>query len=72
MKYFNYSRRKYEIILKECSFTDEELKVITLKRKGKTNMEISIEINICESNVHRRTKSITSKIEEIKGLLDNN
>ena len=62
---FDFTRTEYEYFLSECPFTDEEKQVFDLRRKGKSITSISFELNMSESTVSRRIKSITNKVKKV-------
>lgn len=57
--------------IKECNFTDEELRIFIMLSKGKSIIEISEKLSVSESTVNRRVKSIMSKVMEVVKLKDN-
>ena len=61
---FDFTRTEYEYFLAECPFTDDEKEVFDLRRKGKSIVAISLELNMSESTVSRRIKSITRKVKK--------
>lgn len=61
---FDFTRTEYEYFLSECPFTDEEKAVFDLRRKGHSIVSISLELNMSESTVSRRIKSITKKVKK--------
>lgn len=61
---FDFTRTEYEYFLSECPFTEEEKQVFDLRRKGKSIVQISFELNMSESTVSRRIKSITKKVKK--------
>lgn len=62
MKRFDFSYNEYQRFLERCPFTEEEKKVLEMRRKGMSNVQISMELNICESTVTNRVNSICKKI----------
>ena len=62
---FDFTRTEYEYFLAECPFTEEEKQVFDLRRKGKSIVQISFELNVSESTVSRRIKSITKKVKKV-------
>lgn len=62
MKRFDFSYEEYQKFIVQCPFTDEELKVLEMRRKGKSIVAISIELNVSTSTVDRIIKSICNKI----------
>ena len=61
---FDFTRTEYEYFLSECAFTEEEKKIFDLRRKGKSIIEISFELNISTSTVSRRVKNIIRKVKK--------
>jgi DNA-binding NarL/FixJ family response regulator len=61
---FDFTRTEYEYFLSECPFTDEEKAVFELRRMGKSIIAISFELNMSESTVSRRIKSILKKVKK--------
>ena len=61
---FDFTRTEYEYFIHECPFTDDEKEVFDLRRKGKSIVAISLELNMSESTVSRRIKSITKKVKK--------
>lgn len=62
MKRFDFSYNEYQRFLERCPFTEEEKKVLEMRRKGMSNVQISMELNICDSTVTNRVNSICKKI----------
>jgi DNA-binding NarL/FixJ family response regulator len=52
--------------MENCAFTDEEIEVFKLRRKGVSIVAISLYLQMSESAVKRRIHSIKEKIEEEK------
>ena len=59
---FDFTKKEYEFFLDNCFFTEEEEKILLLKLKGNTTLQISIKLNLSTSTVDRRIKSIKKKI----------
>lgn len=59
---FDFSYNEYQRFLERCPFTDEEIEILNLKRRGKSNVYISVKLHICERTVIRRLRSIEKKI----------
>lgn len=62
MKRFDFSYNEYQRFLERCPFTEEEKKVLEMRRKGMSNVQISMELNVCDSTVTNRVNSICKKI----------
>ena len=52
--------------MENCAFTDEEVEVFKLRRKGVSIVAIALDLKMSESAVKRRIRSIKEKIEEEK------
>lgn len=65
MKICAFTNQKLEMFRNECNFTDLELQCFNLKAKNKTNTELSMELNICDSTVSTVMKSIRAKITTV-------
>lgn len=67
MERFDFSYEEYQKFIAQCPFTDEELKILEMRRKGKSIIQVSMELNLSDRTVERRIKSICRKIiKEIK------
>lgn len=62
MQRFDFSYDEYQRFLERCPFTEEEKKILEMRRKGMSNVQISMELNICDSTVTNRVNSICKKI----------
>ena len=61
---FDYSSTEYNKYLEVCPFTDEELKILELRRRGKSVIEICFALNLSQRTVTRRLQSIDQKIRK--------
>ena len=59
---FDFSNAEYTHFLEVCPFSDEEKAVLDLRRRGKSDVEIGIALNISSATVSRRIKSVCRKI----------
>jgi len=59
---FDFNKSEYEYFIDECPFTDEEIEILSLRRRGKSVCCISMRMNLSERTVERRIKSINNKI----------
>lgn len=62
MNRFDFSYEEYQKFIVQCPFTDEELKILEMRRKGKSIIQVSMELNLSDRTVERRIKSICKKI----------
>lgn len=62
MNKFDFSYDEYQRFLERCPFSEEETKILNLRRKGYSITQIAIELNICDRTVSKRINSICNKI----------
>jgi DNA-binding NarL/FixJ family response regulator len=62
--HFDFSYEEYQNFIEKCPFSDEEIQILELRRKGKSMIEISMRLHICERTLYRRVNSIIRKIEK--------
>lgn len=65
MKISNFTESELSLFRKECNFTDTERQCFDLKAKGKTNIELAMKLNICDSTVSTTMKSVRTKITSV-------
>ena len=61
---FDFSSAEYKHSLDVCPLTDDELKIIDMRRHGKSNTYICHKLNIAERTLSKYIKSITIKISK--------
>lgn len=68
---FDFNTAEYIKIKELCNLREEKLEsqIFELKRKGKSNVQIAMALNISERTVSRRLKTIDKKILKIIHLL---
>lgn len=59
---FDFNKSEYDYFIDECPFTDEEIEILSLRRRGKSVCCIAMRMNLSERTVQRRIKSINNKI----------
>lgn len=59
---FDFSKDEFEYFKDQCPFTDEEVRVFEMRRRGKSVCCMAQELNVCERTIKRRVKSIHNKI----------
>ena len=65
MKISAFTKKEIEYILERANFTECERECFLLKSKGKTNIELSMKLNICDSTVSSTMKSVRAKITSV-------
>lgn len=58
----DFLESEYEMFYNNCNFTDRQLEILNLRRKGKSIIEISMSLNMGEATVYRELKRIKKKI----------
>ena len=58
----DFLESEYEMFYNNCNFTDRQIEILNLRRKGKSIIEISLTTNISEATVNRELKKIKKKI----------
>lgn len=64
MNKFEFSNAEYQHFIAICPFSDEELKILDMRRRGKSIIQISLELAMSDRTVSRRIKSIAKKINK--------
>ena len=65
MKISQFTKHEIDEILADANFTDLERDCFLLKSKGKTNVELSMALSICDSTVSSTMKSVRTKITSV-------
>lgn len=65
MKLTDFSLQELDRFRRLCNFTPDERQYFELKLKGKSNVAISIEMCVSESQVSKLAKKVKSKIERV-------
>lgn len=61
----DFLESEYQKFYNECNFTDRQMQILQLRRKGKSIIEISLSLNMSEATVSREIKKIKRKILKI-------
>lgn len=61
----DFTLREYEYFCKECMFTEIQEKILKLRIKGKSLVQISMETNISTATVSREIAKIKKKILKV-------
>ena len=65
MKICDFTKPELEKFRKECNFTDIERKCFDLKARDKTNIELSMELNVSESTISVVMRRVRTKITRV-------
>ncbi len=59
---FDFSSAEIKRFIDNCGFTDEEIVILHMRRKGKSIVQIAMDLGLSERTAQRRVKSINHKI----------
>lgn len=62
---FDFTKTEYEKFVNECPFTDDEVKILEYRRRGKSVTYMAMEMALSERTIKRRIKSIHNKILKV-------
>lgn len=62
---FDFTLKEYEYFCRECMFSELQEEILRMKIKDKSNIQISMELNISTSTLTREIKKIKKKIYKV-------
>lgn len=62
---FDFTKKEFDYFLENAGFTDEEINILELKRRGLYNIRIATDLYVSERTVLRRVKTIKKKIIKV-------
>ncbi len=62
MNKFDFTKAEYDNFIDQCPFSEDEVKVLTLRRRSKSITYMARELNCSERTINRRIKNISKKI----------
>lgn len=62
---FDFTKDEYEMIIDKCMFNEELSKILELKIKGYSRVQIAMKMNMSERTLDRRIKQIKNKIMKV-------
>ena len=65
MQIYDFVEWELELLRKECNFSDDELQYFNLRAKHKSNVEISLTMNVSEAQVSKLAKRVKNKIVKV-------
>lgn len=65
MKIRDFTVPELELLRELCNFTEDEMKYFNLRAKDKSNVEISLELHISESQTSKLAKRVKNKIVKV-------
>ena len=57
-----------DVFRNNCNFTDDEMKYFNLRSKGKSNIQISLEMDVSTATVSRLASRVQTKISRINSI----
>lgn len=65
MKIKDFVEDELEFFRQKCNFTEQEMIYFNLRAKGKTNLEISLELDVCENTVVNIGRKVKKKMLKV-------
>lgn len=65
MQVYDFTKPELDMFRELCNFTPDEREYFELRSKGKSNVEISLEMNVSESKVSKLARKVKSKMIRI-------
>ena len=65
IKGLDFTESDYEYFMLRCAFTERQKKILTLSKKGYSNVKISRLLSYSESTIDKEIKKIKSKIMKV-------
>lgn len=62
MQVYDFVEWELQMFREKCNFTPDELEYFNLRAVGKSNIEISLIMNVSESKVSKLAKKVKSKM----------
>ena len=69
MQIYDFTTPELTQLRELCNFSDDELKYFDLRAKHKSNIFISIEMNVSEAQVSKLAKRVKNKIKRVVHLI---
>ncbi len=62
---FDFTKEEYEYIKDKAMLNEELSKILELKIKGYSNVQIAMELNLTDATLSRRIKKLKNKIMKV-------
>lgn len=62
---FDFTKDEYEMIIDKCMFNEELSKILEMKIKGYSRVQIADKLHLSERTLDRRIKKIKNKILKV-------
>lgn len=60
-----FTKPEIDYFIENCNFTEDELKYLLLRCKGKSNVQIALEITVSEAQVSKLARRVKDKIKKV-------
>ncbi len=60
-----FTKPEIDYFIENCNFTEDELKYLLLRCKGKSNVQIALEIMVSEAQVSKLARRVKDKIKKV-------
>lgn len=65
MQIFDFVEWELQMFRDKCNFTEQEMQYFNLRSKGKSNVQIALEMNVSESQVSKLARKTKSKMMRV-------
>lgn len=65
MKIYDFTKPELDRFIELCNFTEDELEYFNLRSKGKSNVQIAMQMHISESKVSVLARRVKSKMKRV-------
>ncbi len=62
---YDFVEWELQMFREQCNFTESELAYFNLRAKGKSNIQIAMEMNVSESQVSKLARKVKTKIKKV-------
>lgn len=62
---FDFTLNEYKYFCEQCMFSDEQKKILEMKIKGKSNVQISMELPMSPATLDRNIRKIKRRILKV-------
>lgn len=65
IKIYDFTKPELDYFIANCNFSKDELEYFNLRASYKSNVQISLEMNISESKVSKLARNVKSKVKRV-------
>lgn len=69
MQIYDYTVPELQRYRELCNFIDDEMEYFNLRSRGKSNIQIAIEMNVSEAQVSKTAKRVRAKMDRVEKYL---